>query len=181
MANLIPPDAKKVVRKEYWYRTLSVWLFLISLPLLVFSTLLVPTYILFSSQIRALLLEEQYMQMNNSEMYKSAVSTIQEANMVAQQLEDTQDTLPSSEILNAIEAAQSSTISLSRFTYQRSGNTIHTIMLGGTATDRASLASFKEVLERNPLFVQAEVPVSDLAKDRDLPFTIEISVASLAQ
>jgi hypothetical protein len=47
----------------------------------------------------------------------------------------------------------------------------------GVAARREDLIALKQALEQNALFATALVPISDLAKERDLSFTITITPA----
>jgi len=176
MTNLIPPDAIKAVKKEYWVRVLSVWAFLLTGTFVVFSALLVPTYVLFESQIKGFELEEAQTDKEPSEDYNQALDEITRANELAGQLSQETETFNASELLSAVEAAQSDAILINRFSYEREGETVNSIKLSGTAEDRNSLASFADALKRHPLFTEAEVPVSSLVREEDLPFNITVGV-----
>ena len=51
-----------------------------------------------------------------------------------------------------------------------------TIVISGTATDRDALVSFGATLRESKSFTTVEVPVSSLAKDKDLPFSMNIFI-----
>lgn len=176
MTNLIPPDAKKAVRREYWTRVLSVWAFLLAGALVVFSALTLPTYVLYESQITGFELEEKMSETGSSNNYDQALEEITRANELALQLSRNPATLDASALLDAVEAAQGEMIRLDRFSYDRSQGRVESITLGGVAANRTSLAGFSEALKRQPLFIEAAVPVSSLVRERDLPFEITVEV-----
>lgn len=53
MINLIPQTAKRAVAREYWFRVVSAWLFVLSFVLFIIASLLIPTYATITNQISA--------------------------------------------------------------------------------------------------------------------------------
>lgn len=180
MANLLPPDAKKNVRKEYWLRTASVWTLLLAICFVIFVALLVPTYVLIGAQHRAVTLQDSDLEINN-EAYSESVVAIERANTLARQLQKTPQHLLPSEALSVIESVQDDAIVLTGFFYTTSEDAEDTISVTGIAANRTTLVSFRETLERSPFFKEATVPVSDLVRDQNLPFTITITIAMHTQ
>ena len=57
MINLIPPDALKGVKREYYVRVGTVWAFLLTGAFVALILLLIPLYVLINSQLNAMILE----------------------------------------------------------------------------------------------------------------------------
>ncbi len=181
MTNLIPPEAKRSVKKEYWVRVCSVWAFLCSGVLLGFSALLLPTYVLFSSQIAAFSEESRTVGgAAPTESYTAALAEITRANTRAVRLSEQPEGHHASELLAAVEDVQSSAIELRGFS-ANSGANGQSINVRGVAEDRAALAAFANALKRSSLFTEAEVPVSSLVREENLPFDITVRVVANEQ
>lgn len=176
MTNLIPPDAKQRVKKEYWIRVVSVWGILLAICFVIFTALLFPTYVLFNTQLDALATEISREENERAAEYAAAEEAMAVANDTADQLIDVSRASGALELLQAVEAVLTPEITLDSFAYDRKGEKLNSITIQGTAANRTSLAAFAEALKRSPHFTQAEVPVSSLVRDSDLPFSINVVV-----
>ena len=66
-------------------------------------------------------------------------------------------------------------ISLSKNqTSKEKGST--TVLISGVASNRDSLVTFSTLLKESKLFADVLVPVSSLTKDKNLPFSMNISI-----
>lgn len=50
------------------------------------------------------------------------------------------------------------------------------ISISGIAKNRESLVSFSETLNKSVIFSNVELPVSNLARDKDLPFSMQVTI-----
>lgn len=80
------------------------------------------------------------------------------------------------EALARVMANDRSSIDITAITFER-GETSNHITISGTADTRDELLSFKKVLESETFFSFVDLPVSNLAKNRDIDFSISISQA----
>lgn len=180
MINLIPPEAKKTVKYEYWIRVFTVWGFLLSGVCIIAILLLVPSYVLVESEFEAL--DHEVMRKSGSEeTYTAAEEQVSIANRVARQLDVSEPRTSASEVLAAINNLERSGIDLRTYEISRVDGSIQTVQIVGNAVTREALIDFKEELERSPLFESAAVPISDLARESDLPFSIIISISAIKQ
>ncbi len=53
------------------------------------------------------------------------------------------------------------------------------VVMQGKANTRESLVTFKDRLTKDPLITKVELPVSDLAKSRDISYSIKISITPI--
>ena len=67
-----------------------------------------------------------------------------------------------------------STIILTGLVYQKESEDKATFTISGVADSREDLLVFSVNLERDVLFDDVELPVSNLAKDKDIKFTLTI-------
>lgn len=176
MINLIPPKAKSAAVKEYWVRVLSVWGILFSIVAITTALFLLPTYVLIHSQLASL--EKEVIQQNNvGEQFQVAEETVQMANRIAGELSEPHVQTPSHQIVTAINEAAADTVVPDTFRVARADREVESVSVQGVAASREALAAFKKALERSPLFETAVVPISDLARETDLPFAITIRMA----
>jgi hypothetical protein len=175
MINLLPPEAHARVKREYWVRVFSVWSFLLSVAFFVTALLLTPSYVLLKSELKALELDAST-QSDGEEAYLLAEEQIREANEIVKQLDVEEPKVTISEILTTVDRIAREGIELRTYSIAREGRSVNTFQVQGTAASREALAAFKTELERDALFESANVPISDLAREEDLPFVITLTI-----
>ena len=176
MINLLPPQAKKNLTKEYWLRIFSVWALLVSGLCLILSALLLPTYILIHSQFNLLAVEDQ----KNNEIegkFRMAEASVIEANKLAEVLSQSLTNSDFTSIIEAIHSVRTQDIQLTMINLAQGD--AHTVQVQGEAASRASLIQFKSALESSPLFESALIPLSDFARDTKLPFSVTITLSKV--
>lgn len=173
MINLIPPHAQKQVRREYWIRVVSVWGFLLGSALCISAIVYAPTYVLVRSQLQNFL--QEYKEANDqNQAFKDSESVIIKANEVAKLLATSGDVVSFSEVIAEIEKTQKDGIIIKTFTLSRKDDGLNPIVITGEARSRSVLTEFRDALEINPLFKSATIPLSELAKDKDIQFSLTI-------
>lgn len=176
MINFLPPEAKSAVKREYIVRTMSVWALLLAVVTAVWALLLAPTYILLMQELGALGLEVVRMEdARGAQAYAAARAELEKAQLLARELNAAPGGHTASTVLEHIQEAQTSSITLSGFSYEYTGAVAKSVTVRGVAATRETLIQFSAALERDPLFARADVPVSDLAEGRNLPFTLTIA------
>ena len=177
MINLIPLRARKDVKVEYWIRVVSVWFFLMSFALLITGVLLFPSLSLIQSQLDVY--GNSYKQASEeNESNKKLEESIRVANSVAQKLVRVEDTYLFTVLLADIQAAANDTIFLESVLMNRTDGKVDTIQLTGNAVSRGALVQFRDALEAYDAFASIELPLSNLAKDKDIPFNITVTIQS---
>lgn len=172
MINLIPPDAKGAIRREYIVRVSSVWIALVGCALLGASFLLLPTYLFYSNQIRASVREAASSE-ERLEAYERMRASLSEAQTFAKRLSLSIESVRASDILAHIEDALTEAIALEglQIVQEEKGTRIE---VRGKARTRDALRVFLRRIESDTYFLDAQVPVSDLAKDTNLLFTMTV-------
>ncbi len=174
MINLIPPIAKKRVIREYRFRVVSVWLILLSLVLLISSALVTPTLLLVNSLVEANeldLSEVREDQSANEEISK----IIKTNNEIVKQVNNSQERVKFSELIYLLDDLAAEEVNLTQFTFQEVDGKIDVISLIGFADTRGSLSDFREVLDKHESFSDIKLPISNLAKDRDITFSMQVT------
>ncbi len=174
MINLIPPDARKAVVKEYWLRVAIVWLFLLSIALAIVVVFRFPSYVLLQTQEIAF--EEQYESAQQKQVeFEASEALIKKANLEAQHLNSFATSTPFSVYIDALDALAVNGIVIEQFSFKKEGNTLKEILITGIATDRKSLTTFKDVITSDVAFDNAALPIANLAQDLDIRFSITVT------
>ena len=174
MINLIPPIAKKRVLREYRLRVVSVWLILLSLALLVSSALVTPTLLLVNSLASANdanLSEVRQDQSANEEI----ADIIKKTNSVVLQVNQDESRIKFSELIYLLDSLSGDDVNLTQYTLSETEGKINEISLIGFAGTRAGLSDFRETLEQHEAFSDIKLPISNLAKDRDITFSMQVT------
>jgi hypothetical protein len=174
MINLIPPGAQKQVKREYWLRVFTVWVILIASACVMIATLYMPVYVLVKSQLDAYL--QAYTQASvESESFKDSEKAVEKANDIAELLSAANKALPFSTVIYELEeVSRQYKITITEFVLLRDDGKLQPIVLRGTALSRLDLTSFRDAVEAHELFKSVELPLSNLAKDKDITFSITI-------
>lgn len=175
MINLIPPHARRKVTQEYWTRTVTVWLYLLGIAFVCTAILFVPAYVLVKSQL-AVYGEAYQTASADNEQFTVSKTAITTANETALLLA-TDNVTDFSVFMDAIQLSASANIIVTTVTMDRVGTDIKPIAVSGVAANRISLANFRDALEAHEYFVTANLPLSNLAKDADITFTITVTPA----
>lgn len=173
MANLIPPAARKKVKTQYWFRVASVWMFLVATACLMVSLLQLPAYVLVSGQLEAF--DESFKEAaKDNEEFTFSKAAIERSTEIGLVLKSQHENSGFSEVINALENMTNDEVEIYTFKVLREEGKISVITISGQAKSRTSLADFKNTIESNQLFETAILPLSNLAKDKDIPFQISI-------
>lgn len=173
MINLIPQVAKDKIISEYWVRVVSVWLFIISITSIVVLLLLLPVYVLVTSKVSAYSTSANEGAGKVAE-YAASASALTQVNNQAQMLLESGKAKQFSELAAAISELEGSDITINEFNFHRSGIVPESVQMNGEATTRQALASFRDSLMLLPWVKDVNLPISNLAKDRDITFNISI-------
>lgn len=173
MINLIPQTAKKKLRVEYWVRVVTVWFLLWSIALLVGALLLLPSYVLIGSQVTAYETSaaEAFEKVANHENTTDGlIAASRQAKMAVDEAE--QPVLSS--YVTLFEGLQDHTIQLNSIKLSRESNGVGPVILSGLADDRLALSSFRDRLLEEELVETADLPISNLTQDKDIPFNLTV-------
>jgi hypothetical protein len=177
MINLIPPAARKSVIREYWLRVAAIWMFLIGTGLLLVSVLLLPTYMQILIQMGGITKTTDDTTARVAS-YDGLVAELALANTRAGVLTSNSTAEPLSVYIENIEAVSGSAVTINSYAYEMLATGEAKITLAGIAARRGDLASFRDTLSTDPQYRTVELPISNLIKERDLLFSIELTLAS---
>lgn len=177
MTNLIPPSARTQVKREYWIRVVSVWFLLLGFACITVILLNIPVYVLVKNQqqIYQAQYEEASTSMQSSEASEEAIT---DSLTIAKLLSAVERKQSFSSVIAELETLAGTTVAITQYSLQQTDGTINSVTITGEATSRLALSLFKTRLENTPAFATAKLPLSNLAKDKDIPFSITITPAS---
>lgn len=177
MINLIPPAGFKVLKREYLLRVGATCCFLSGGVLLVFTVTLAPTYILTRAQVGEYQARVDGVG-DEAKVFADAQKEAETTQTLLLQLQMGTSSLRASHIVREIEQSTPEGIIFTTFSIQNIKGVAKTIQVQGTASTRETLIQFKNHIEASDVFLKADIPIADLARDVDLPFAIAITLAS---
>ena len=175
MINLLPPTGHKIVKQEYFFRVGSSLCLLFASVNILLTIALVPTYVLVDAQVKSLEAESPE-EGASADASKASDAEIKKTQQILKQLKTTKESVLSSTAIAEIQKYAPDTIAFSNFQVATSKGAIDSIQVQGVAPTREVLSHFKEALEQTEVFQKAEVPLSDLAKDTNLPFALTVTL-----
>jgi len=175
MINLIPPKAKKSIVTEYWVRVSSTWLYLWAFTLVCCAAIVFPAYILISSQVAVY---ETSAAQASAEVagYKTATVELVQSSQQATTIINESRVQSFSEYLELFESLQGSLIAVSQMKISRDEAGVAPVQIVGRAVDRQSLASFRDRLLEQDVVTEVDLPISNLAQDRDIQFSLTVVI-----
>jgi hypothetical protein len=176
MINLIPPSAKKSIAVEYWKRVIAVWLGLFCTALIMLSVFLLPTHIALRSEI-GYLEESVSAGVGRVSNYDISATELVTASAQARLLVENQASNTPSDLITVLMDYAGNNVTLNNFQFTKLA-TIPTITLSGLANSRQDLARFRDTVTADARFVNVDLPISNLIKDKDLLFSMEITLAT---
>lgn len=179
MINLLPPKGKKAVKLEYYLRVATTYLFLLSATTIVVGTLFVPTmfYIWFQMDI--------YRSELSTDEAATKLEMVEEeftlANDVSDLLLEDESYRGFKEVYDNIFALTGEGVEVNNISATKNKGVIKTVSVSGKADDRNSLIAFRDRLNGHEYFDEAKLPISDLAQNKMIQFSIEVTTSDLVK
>ena len=174
MINLIPPSAKKAIIREYYIRAVTVWMALVLAALCIVAVLCLPAYVLVQLQETNVTSSFAKMQ-EDSGAFLEASNVIEETNKTARSLDEVYSIQPLLPVIAHIQSLAPSGIIFDEIVISRAkDHSVETVTVSGEAATRESLASYRDALRSDEKFSDVTLPLSNLAKNEEVPFTIKM-------
>lgn len=178
MYSLLPEQNIKAIQREYRLRLVAVFVCFLAVVLVIGAFALVPSYILSREQ-------ESQAQSNVASMKQQRAAKGVDQNerdlISAQALitaaKQHSDGTALSAIVEHIVAHHVAGVLVTSFAINREATSTALIQMSGLAMTRERLVAFKKELERDPAVKKVELPVSDLAKSKDIQYNILVTLA----
>lgn len=174
MINLIPPVVRNAVVKEYWIRVVSVFLSITSVVALISILFLSPVYVLVSSQVDVYAQSANEAALRVAE-YDISAAALVAANGMAQKIVELREVDNFSTTAELLESLQGEDIILEGFEFSRDQEGhLNPVQVTGKASTRQALANFRDILLKQPTIAEVNLPISNLAKDKDIQFSLSV-------
>ncbi|TSD03140.1 MAG: hypothetical protein Athens071416_201 [Parcubacteria group bacterium Athens0714_16] len=178
MANLLPKKEKDFIKKEYLIRLIIVFLSLLMVSMLLFVVFLIPSYIsLVVKENTAIeqinLVKKSVQNKDNAEVEKKLNLIMVKTAVLKRYVEETS----LGDVIYAIVKNKPNGIYISDILYnkiQKKDAIEKVITVQGTSETRDELLVFKESLIDVQYFKEVNLPLSNLTKDSDVSFLINI-------
>lgn len=177
MTNLIPPVAKKSIKIEYWVRVLSVWFLVWAGAFLVGIFVLVPSFVLISSQAKVYSQSTDLIS-QEKDGFGTVSTGLDQASTQAGDIIDGFSLPTFTEYLTLFKQLENSEVQLTEINITRNGKGVQPVRLSGEASSRQALAAFRDRLLAQPRISAVDLPLSNLAKDKDLTFSLTVTIDS---
>ncbi len=175
MINLIPAEAKKHLLKEYWTRSVTVWFFLWAFAMVLGAALLAPSYVLLNLQINAYGASAQKADEKNAN-FEAVAKDLKNSSEIAAMMSERLKRPSMTEYLTLLRGFESSDVSVSRISLDRDSDIVSEITVSGTADSRQALADYRNRMLDSELIDSVDLPISNLAKDKQIPFELTITL-----
>lgn len=172
MFSLLPEEYRKKLQTEYRIRLAVIGLIGILALAIISGVFVFPTYLRVTtensiSQLQKQALEKQ-IAIQTGQNSSNDIKSIKQNLSIA-----TLDQRSVIKVISAVVQTQSSSIKLTSFSYTYNPKA-STLMISGIALDRQSLQTFQKKLSAQSIFKSADLPLSDYAKDANIPFSINL-------
>lgn len=177
MYTLLPEKYVAKLKREYRVRFATMFFFFITIALAIGAVSLFPSYILSRGQERQATqdlssLKKIAATSGADQVEKDALNT----KTLVRAITGHQDAVLLSDIVESIVAHRKSSVTISSLEVGRPSPTAVTARISGVALTRDALVAFKKELEGDARFIKVELPVSDLAKSKNIRFSMNLSI-----
>lgn len=177
MINLIPIKEKKEIRKDFYYRFLTVFFVMLSFLVFIFLVAISPAYIIS--------FEKKVSTSKNLEIQKNKVmpEIDQQAQIAIKDLDARLALLEkarknkyvfSEKVINEIILQKVSGIKINRFFYENDPLGGRKVNIIGIAQNREQLLLFRQALEEDSLFKNVDLPISNFVKGNNIEFNLNL-------
>ena len=172
---LLPNKEMKSLKREYKTRVFIILSLFLSSGLIIGIIALTPAFIMSYVQEKEALTNIQAVQKEKEKRGIDAIlAELTAASGIIERLQKSEGSINFSEMVSGIMVHRSGQIYLTSFKFEKpvTGSSTAEVIVQGKASNRDSLINFKKNLESDARISSIELPVSDLAKSKDISFAI---------
>lgn len=152
-----------------------MWLIILSISVIAVSLLFLPVYTLISSQVEAITASVENASQKVNE-YNLSSSALTKAGHQAQLLFQLENEKKITDLLSILTKLQNNNLTIREYDFKRTGKIIDSVKMAGEAKTRQTLVDFSDSLSGLEMVEKVDLPVSNLAKDKDLEFSLTIKL-----
>lgn len=177
---LLPEKELRALKREYRIRLFIFLIFFMSCSVFVGVVSLIPAYIYSYSQEKESIFNLSALKnkMKNSEI-NNVSKELEQTSLIVKRLMEQNSQIIYSDLINNIAKNKNAGVTINSFNFSSQGNATSSIgaVIQGKAGTRESLIQFKNKLESDPNIISVELPVSDLAKSKNISYSIKLSIS----
>ncbi len=177
MFNVLPTNLKKLLTHEYHVRLVIVacaLLLVVEVSCLIF---LLPSWLISVITKQEITRSIATLQHSSGTVRTPGISdTVASTNALLHTIHTSMTYPLAQPFLDTILSRKSVGIRLTEFVYSTTDATHATLSIQGTAATRAGLVSFVKSLQDSGVFGTVDLPVSDLAKETNITFEIQLTI-----
>ncbi len=175
MYKLLPEQLREKVAKEYSLRRLNLMLEAGAVVFVIAIGGLFPSYILSRFNLAEASEKMKWSQAFHREKGgESAGQWLSDINLALNTLSPELDKERPSELLLEVIGEKPSGIKLTSFKWSKDGGRL-SLNISGVASSRQALLALQDALKKIPSFSSVPLPVSSLAKDKDISFQLKLT------
>lgn len=176
MFKLLTEEGREKIRHEYILRRIAVILGTVILALIVGVIGLFPSYLLskirYNETLERVTIVSKSAQIGEADL--ELKNWLSETNQRLTLLAPKPETDQPSTFIDQVLKKKVTNVSLKNFTWIKNNDKLD-LSINGVALSRQALVAFEEALSSSEYFSDVILPVSDLAKDKDVNFQIKFS------
>lgn len=175
---LLPEKEIKILKREYRIRLVIFLLFFMSCSVLAGIISLVPAYVYSYTREKEVLNRLTELQKNREDGGLVAIKKeLADTSTMIKKIKDGDSSIIYSSIVYNIINHKPVGVSINNFDLSSTGTSATStisVTMQGKASTRESLVTFRDRLAKDPLITKVELPVSDLAKSKDISYSIKV-------
>lgn len=156
-------------------RAATVWFFLWSVAILLGMFILIPPYVLTHSQVSAYK-DSAASASEKIANYETLSKELARSGTWAQMMKDNFSLTSTSEYIALFRSLERDGIEITQIVIKRGEKGVEPIVISGTADNRQALAAFRDNVMTQEMVASVDLPLSNLAKDRDIPFEVRVTI-----
>lgn len=177
MRNLLPKQNKKIIRREYLIRVFGIGLVFLFMASVLGSVFLLPSFFFSRAKEESVRTSAEIVRKSVEFREKNSSDILlEEAKQKLELLSNKNGGILVQDIVIKITDEKPYGVSLYGISYMELTEGRSRVTLTGVAGEREDMLSFRKYLEQDVLFSSVRLPVSNLAKDKDIEFSIEIEI-----
>lgn len=177
MFNLLPENLKEKIKKEYKLRLTIIAILFVIIAQLTFLIFLLPSW------LNSYYKQKEYSGRKNevsnflsSLDISSTTAYIKSTNSILTIINDSLDYPKMSPVVMDILSKKKSSIKIGGIFYSVNSGNSATLSINGLASNREALVSFSDSLKEIEYFKKVDLPISNLAKDKNIDFSINVNI-----
>jgi hypothetical protein len=175
MPNLLPQKEKKSLENQYYSKLIILGFIGLVITALLSGILLFPSLLLSKAKLEAVNYELEVLKLSvGHQESRNIEQEINKINIYSRAANALIKSPVINDYLDEILSAQPQGLKIKTINYRKVSANGAELTLAGNSSTRERLVLFVEELKNNERFSKVELPISNLAKDRDVDFNLTI-------